>query len=619
MSKLNPGAFSMRGGRGGLWSVLVFAVICAGCGGGSSAVFKAGKYAELHQDFDTALVDYQKALQNDPSNPEYMLHEKLVRKEGSLAHLKRGKELLKENRADEAAGEFQKAASMDPSNEAASQELAIILSSQNQAKQAREDQIRKAMQTREDENTSGIKLRPFPPEPIAHLKLSGESKSVYETVGKLANINVAFTQDFQSRRISMDLTGVKIADALRLACLQTKSFYKVITPNTILIVNDTPSNRRDYEDEVVKAVYLSNPLTPADRTAITTALKNVIQLQHIIDNPAANAIIIRDTPERVAAAEQLIHDLDRGKAEIMIDVAVIEADVSRVRNLGLAPVFISSSGSTTQGLNVGLAFNPPSSSTTATTGIPTLQLNQLGHITSADYSVSMPSALAEALLNDNRTRILQNPQIRVTDGDTAKLKIGSRYPYAMGSFLPSYGGLTTGTGTGSTGANSYGLLASTQFQYQDVGVSLDLTPHLLADGDVSLKASIEISSVQAPVTIGGLSEPTFGQKKIEHQIQLKEGETSLLGGLIQSQITKQVQGIPGLNEIPVLRRFFSTESLDREDVEVLVMLTPRVIRLPEPAVDVARATESAPPGQQGPSLEEPPPFTGGEQQIGPPQ
>lgn len=615
-----PGASSMRRDRVGLSSVLVFAAICIGCGGGSN-VFKAGKLAELHKDYDTALVDYQKALQTDPSNSEFLLHEKLARKEGSLAHLKHGKELLKENRLDEAAGEFQKAASMDPSNQAASQELANILASQSQAKQARENQIRKAMQTAEDQNAGGVKLKPLPREPIAHLRLSGDSKKVYETIGKLATLNVAFTQDFQARQISMDLTGIKIADALRLACLQTKSFYKVITPNTILLVNDTPSNRRDYEDEVVKTIFLSNPLTPADRTAITTALKNVIQLQHIIDNPSANAIIIRDTPERVEAAEQLIHALDRGKAEVMIDVAVIEADVSRVRNLGLAPVFIGSSGNTTQGLNVGIGFNPPSSTTTATTGIPTLQLNQLGHISSADYSVSMPSALAEALLNDNRTRILQNPQVRVTDGETAKLKIGSRYPYAMGSFLPSFGGLT-GTGTTGTGnaASSYGLLASTQFQYQDIGVNMDLTPHLLANGDVSLKASIDISSVQAPVTIGGLSEPTFGQKKIEHVIQLKEGETSLLGGLIQTQITKQIQGIPGLNEIPVLRRFFSTESLDREDVEVLVMLTPRVIRLPEPPISVARAGESLPPGgQPGSTVEEPPPFTGGDQQIGPPQ
>jgi general secretion pathway protein D len=218
----------------------------------------------------------------------------------------------------------------------------------------------------------------------------------------------------------------------------------------------------------------------------------------------------------------------------------------------------------------------------------------------------LPSAVANAILNDTRTHILQNPQVRVTDGQTAKLSIGERVPYATGSFLPSLGGTTT---SGTTG-----LLASTQFQFQDVGVKLELTPHLLANGEVAIHAVIEISSLGANVTIAGVSEPTFGERKIEHDIRLKEGEVSVLGGLIQTSIINTVAGVPGLGDVPFLRYLFSTEHAERQESEVLVMLTPRVVRLPEPRLgarsNVTLPSEPQPAGFQpvpGVEIPGPPP------------
>ena len=342
------------------------------------------------------------------------------------------------------------------------------------------------------------------------------------------------------------------------------------------MIPDNPTNRRDYDEEVLKTIYISNPLAPADRTAITTALKQVLGLQRIVDNPDSNAIIVRDTPAKVAAAERLIRDLDRGKAEILLDVAVVEADRSRVRDLGLTTVPTSP----LQATNIaGLGFNPKTAVTVGTgssaTTIPALPLNRLGRLGTADFSIVLPGAVANALLSDSHTHVLQNPQVRVTDGLTAKLRIGTRIPYATGSFLPSFGGTTSTTGGG------IGLLASTQFQYQDVGVNLDITPRLMASGEVALHATIEISSLAGNVTVGGVSQPTFGQRKIEHDIRLKEGEVNLLGGLIQSSDTVTVSGLPGLGQIPILRYLFSSEHHDQTDTEVLVMLTPRVIRLPE--------------------------------------
>ena len=422
---------------------------------------------------------------------------------------------------------------------------------------------------------------------MAHFRITADSRKVFDALGKLAGLNVAFTSTFRpTPQFSVDLTDVTIEEALNIVALQTHTFWRPITSNTILVVPNDATNRRDYDVEQLKTIYLSNPLAAADRTAIATALKQVLGLRNIVDNPDSNAIIIRDNPENIAAAEQLVHELDRSKAEIVMEVAVVEADADRARDLGLYPATVSSSGSITPGAQGGLVFAPPSVTTSSgTTTASGISAKSLGI---GDYALVVPSYGANAIMNDTRTHILQNPQIRATDGQVAKLKIGSKVPYATGSFLPSLGASSTTSGVG--------LLASTQFQFQDVGVILELTPHLLADGEVAIHASIEISSVGANVTVGGVSEPTFGERKIEHDIRLKEGETSVIGGLIQSTLTHTVAGLPFLGDVPVLRYLFSTEHAERQEQEVLVMLTPRVVRLPEPYLaDQGRTTLTGAP------------------------
>jgi general secretion pathway protein D len=575
--------------------VLTTLLVCLSCGAGSVA-FREGRKAERQRDWDTALVNYQKAVRSQPDNAQFLLHEKLARTHASLFHLKQGRRLLSQSRLDAAAGEFRKPFNIDPTNEAAEQELARLLAAQAAVKRARETALKDALKPdREEEQPATVKLKPFPAEPMARFRIAADSRKVFETLGKLADMNVVFAKDFQPSPVTVDLTNIKIEDALRAVCFQTKVFWRAMTPNTISIIPDTPTNRRDYDEEVVRTVYLSNPLAPADRAAITTALKQVLGLQRIVDNPDSNAIILRDTPAKVAAAERLIHELDRGKAEILVEVAVIEADRTRTRDLGLTTVVTSP----LSGSNIaGLGFNPQSPITSNDTTIAAVPLNRLGRISTADFSIVLPGAVANALLSDSHTHVLQNPQVRVTDGSTAKLRIGTRIPYATGSFLPSLTGTTTSSGTTS-------LLASTQFQYQDVGVNLDLTPRLLANGEIALHASIEISSLGSSVTIAGLSQPTFGQRKIEHDIRLKEGEVSLLGGLIQSTESQVVTGLPGLGDVPLLRYLFSSERRERAETEVLVMLTPWVIRLPERAV---AADSSVPPvgavGETRPPLPE---------------
>ncbi len=324
-----------------------------GCGAGNDAYREARK-AELHKDWDTALVNYEKAGRAQPENAKIIIHEQLVRTQAAALHLKQGRRLLKEGRPDEASGEFQEAISIDPTNEAAAQELARVLAAQAAAKQAREAALKKALKTNEEAaNPPAIKLKALPAEPLAHFRISADSRKVFEALAKLANLNVAFTSTFRPGPLSVDLSNVTVEEALNIVALQTHTFWRPITSNTVLVVPDTPTDRRDYDVEELKTIYLTNPLAAADRTAVTTALKQVLGLQRIIDNPDSNAIVIRDTPQKVAAAEQLVHDLDRGKAEIVMDISVVEADRDRARDLGLYPATISSSGTITPGLQGG--------------------------------------------------------------------------------------------------------------------------------------------------------------------------------------------------------------------------------------------------------------------------
>ena len=566
-------------------AIALWLLAAAGCSP-ESAAYKAGRKAELRKDYDTAVIDYQQALKYQPENPKYLIASKQARTKAGNFHLRQGMEFLGEGRVDEASGEFQRASKIDPSSEVAKQQLTRVLAQQAQAKASREKVLQQALKPPEaPPPASGVQLKPLPQEPIAHFHLSADSRRVFEALGKFADLNVVFNYDFQPRPLTLDLTNVKLEDALQAAAYEAHVFWKPISSNTLLIVPDSPTARREYEQDVVKTFHLSNPLAPADRTQISTALRQVLGLQHIIDNPSSNSIIIRDTPERVAAAGDIIRSLDLGKAEVLVDVQIIEADRNRMTQLGLVP---ATNLSLIPNPNITTTTSSSGGSTTSTSGVLAFGTNPLRW---TDFALVLPSAQANALLSDATTRVLENPEVRSVDGGTAKLKIGSRIPYATGSFLPSF----TGT-TGSTGGG-LGLLASTQFQYQDIGVNMEITPHLTANGEVALHAKVEILTQQGQETLGGgLSEPIFGQRSVEHDIQLEEGEASLLGGLIDRELSNTVGGIPGLGDIPVVKYLFSQTQRNTIDNEVMIMLTPHVVRLPETAPQTA-ATVS---GESGP-------------------
>src|SRR5262249_13226799 len=338
-------------------------------------------------------------------------------------------------------------------------------------------------------------------------------------------------------------TEVTIQQALDVVSLEAKAFWKPVTQNIVFVIPDQPQKHRDYEEQVVQTYYLSNTMLPQDLTEIVTGLRQLLDLKRIQQLNAQNAIIIRDTPDKLALAEKIIHDVDNAKPEVVIQVEVLQARRDKVHQLGIQP-----------GSSATLTYAPPSSSSSNTKS----PLSQLGHL-STNYSITLPGATLNALSTDSTSHIIQNPELRSVDGQPAKLRVGDRVPVATGSFQ-----------AGTTA--SINPLVNTQFTYVDVGVNIDITPRIHPGGEVSMKVSIEVSSVTGTSTIGGIQQPIISQRKIEHDIRLKEGEVSVLGGLFDRTDQKTLNGWPGLAKIPILRYFFSTDTVEHQEDEVLIFL-----------------------------------------------
>src|SRR6266404_6404432 len=400
-----------------------------------------------------------------------------------------------------------------------------------------------------------------------NLKASDDAKVIFSTIGKLAGIGVIFDQDFAPHRIAVDFNNVRLERALAIASIQSKAFVKPVTENMIFVIQDTAQKHRDYDETVVRTFYLSNITQPQDLTDIANGLRQVAEISKIQQLNSQNAIIVRDTPDKIAIAEKLINDIDKARPEVIVQVEVLSASTDRLRDLGVLT-----------GQSASLQFNPPTTTTnnnnnngTGTT--PTSNpLSLKGfHFSTADYSVTLPGATANFILTDTATRIIQNPEIRSVDGQQARLRIGSRVPIATGSFQAGVG----------VGTNAVNPLVNTQFTYLDVGVNVDITPHVHPNHEVSMRVAIEVSQVISQATIGGIQQPVIGSNKIEHDIRLREGETSVLGGLFQQIDSNTLNGIPGLSQIPLMQYLVSDKKKDHQESDVLIVLTPRIVRLPD--------------------------------------
>ena len=411
------------------------------------------------------------------------------------------------------------------------------------------------------------------------------TKILFETVGKLAGINVLFDSEFkETNKQSIELTGATLYQALDYLAIVSKAFWKPLSANTIFVTQDNTTKRRDYEEQVMKVFYLTNVTTPQELQEIVTAVRSVADIQRLFVYNAQNAIIARGEADRIALAEKIIHDLDKPKSEVVIDVLVLQTSSDMTRTLGAAlntlsiPVNFtprSSISTPSSSTSTASTSTPTTSGTTTTGGTSTastatsIPLAYIGKVNTEDFSTILPSGTLQAVLSDSGTRVLQSPELRSVDNQKASLKIGQKEPIASGSFQ---------SGVGGVGINP---LVNTQFTFIDVGVNVDLTPKVHDNGEISMHVEVEISSVVGNVNLGGISQPIISQEKVIHDIRMKDGEVNLLGGLKQSQDSTTLTGIPGLSSIPVIKWLFSSKQVSKSSQELLIALIPHIVRRPD--------------------------------------
>ncbi len=552
---------------------------------------KRGQQAEVREDYDAAFEAYRQAHLKNPKDLRFRERYERVRYTAANLHVDRGRVLRQSGDVTGAINEFARALQIDPGNEAAAQEMQIterppatpitpgtVGAIQGSVRPGQTlipgvDTQSPRQRNVQDEISSlsaPVQLQPVSNDPIT-LHMVEDSKNIYQAIGKLAGINVIFDPEYTSKRVQVDLTSVPLFDALRIVETLSGTFWKPVTPNTVFVAQNSRNKRTDLDDLAVQTFYLTNVSQQNDANEILVALRNLLDPSvklYLVNSQ--NAIVLRATPDQLVLAEKLINDLDRTRSEVIVDVAVLEVSRDKLRNLGIT--LPQSFGLTPQTSNSSSTSSSTTSGTTTssgtsgtTTSSTNLTLNTLGNLNATNFAVTVTGGTVNALLTDNDTRILQNPRIRASDGQRATLKIGSKIPVATGSYS-------------STLSTTASLGVQTQFTYIDVGVNIDMTPTVHFDREVSLKMKVEISSTNGNVTISGVTEPIISQRIAEQVIQLKDGEPSILAGLLQKQDTRSVSGTPGLGEIPLLKYFFSSQSKEQTSDEIVFLIIPHIVR-----------------------------------------
>ena len=536
-----------------------------------SKLFKQGESAEAHEDYDTALDFYQKALSKSPNDLTFKTALYRVRVSASAVHMTKGRKLVEGGDEQGALAEFLHALEVDPSNEAAQQAIDKLRKQHEATAPGAESSApgRSAEERAIDSVGGPVILKPISNEPLT-LHYTQDAKVVYQAIGKAAGINVLFDPDYTPKTVTVDLTSESLLDALRIVGTLSNTFWRPVTGNTIFVAQNTRQKRTDLEETAVQTFYLTNAWQANDLTDVQTAIRNVLGSSiKVYGVPSQNAIVIRGTPDELMLSQMLINDLDKARAEVVVDISVLEVSKNWERTLGIA--WPSS---------VGIALQPPcsasgscsTSSTTSTTTTSTSDngttpsLYDLAHLKATDFAVTIGSATANLLLTDSNTKILQNPRIRATDAQKAVMKIGERIPVATGSYQ---------TGAATAVVSS---LVNTQFTYQDVGVNIEMTPTVHYDHDVTLKIKIEVTSEAGTSTISGVTEPIISQRVADQVIRLREGEASILGGIQDKQETVSWTGIPGLSSIPILKYLFGSKDHTISDDELVFLVVPHIVR-----------------------------------------
>jgi len=537
---------------------LLALLVAAGCSG--SRAFHDAREEETLGHWDLAVLKYARALDLDPKNTHYKISLARAKIKASQFHFEKGKLYRSAAQPELAAVELEQSVLLDPTNKYAETELRKAREDAAKAQAERSGETRMEAAKRK---TRGLRahapmLEPASDRPInLNFPQPKPIKQIYQSLASAAGINVIFDPQLKDDNVSIVLTNIEFQKALETLLRQENHFYKVIDEHTMLIAADTPQNRKTYEDLVIRTFFLSN----GDVTEVSNALRSLLQTTRISINKGENSITLRDTADKVAIAEKIVEQNDKQLSEVVVDVELLQIDVNKTQDLGLLlSSYAASATLAAPGGKNNLGADVPAGS---------LTWDQLKQLSLRSFGFTIPSLTYSFLKNNTDAELLAKPQLRISEGQKAQLIIGDKVPIPTTSFSTSN---TIGTG----------IIPITSFQYQDVGIKIDVEPRVHHNKEITMKLTVEVSNLNGFVTVNqGQNQPIIGTRTISSNIRLKDGETNFLAGLLRNDKSNNVDTIPFLGDIPILGRLFSKRSTTNKTSDLVLTMTPHIIRIPD--------------------------------------
>jgi general secretion pathway protein D len=547
-------------------ALIVLVALAAGCTAGRS--FRRGETAARVGDWDTAVEHFRSAVQENPNNAAYRIAYERAMLSASVGHLDQARLLEARGQLDEALREYRRASEFDPPNRQ-------IASKVTELERRIRDQMEAARPRPTIQQLRQTARQGATPPPLANLNTVVETirfnqaslRDILNYIGQATGTNVTYESTFTDRTYSVQLDDLTLAEALQQILSANQLFYKVVNPKTVLVIPDNPQKRAQYEEQVVQTFYISH----VDALELAQFINTIVRLPGaqttaptVVGNKTANTVTARATASVMGIIEQLIESNDTPRAEVMVDVQILEVSRDRTKEFGinlgdytLNAIFSPEAdprGSTDAGANI---VNRPFNANTISRGIST-----------ADFYLAVPQAVVKFLESDAQTRVVAKPQLRGAEGIALKLNLGEDIPILSTSFTPIAQG----------GANFNPL---TSYTYRTVGVKIEMTPRVTYEGEIVLDLYVENSTLGNGTLVGGQLVPSFPTRNVTTRLRLREGESTLLAGLLQDSERRSLTGFPGLLRLPVIRQLFSSNNDRITQTDIVMLLTPRIVRTHE--------------------------------------
>jgi general secretion pathway protein D len=550
-----------RGMRARGATALVVLALAAGTWSCSaSRAFQRGHNAAMQLDWDLAVTYYAEAVKAEPSRADYKMALDRAQLAAAQGHFEKAREYEQRDQLDLALVEYRRVVELQPgSQEARAGIQRLEQTIRDRIEAARPKPAAEVMRQQARKQMEEPALNPASREPVVLKFQNRQMKEILDFLGNSTGINVAYDKDFQpTQPISVNIDGVTLEEALQQILTVNGAYYKVLNPRSILVIADSPAKRGVYDEQAVQTFYLSS----ADAAEMEQLLTKLVTTQTtgvrptFAANKAGNSVTVRGTVPMLQMVERLILMNDKPRAEISVDVEILEVNRGNAKQYGLD---LSS-------YQVGLAFSPEVRPD-ADTASSIFNLNTVSNgVSAADFYASVPSAVIRFLEQDSETKVIAKPNLRGSEGEKLSLKLGEELPVPSTTFYNPYGGGNIAT------------TPLTSFTYKNVGVNLDLEPRVTYDGDIILKVALEISAKGPDQNVAGQNLPSFFSRKVETRLRLRDGESNLLAGLLRENERKTLKGVPGISSIPILRDLFASNDKEIVQTDIVMLLTPHIVR-----------------------------------------